>query len=149
MLEIAVLTSKKYSLKDAEMSIASLSQGEIDVLDRVKDALGWHSIKSLAVKYYPACPCRKWWLEALRRSAKFARRTNIVYLLKCLESIQKEWREAAYSGKESLNRLIPKGIKKIKRETIRLEPTNSLPGFANANGREIPLLLRRLAGATF
>ena len=103
---IAELTAKKFTGPEAKMSIASLSQGERDVLDQVREVLGWPSISSLAVKYYPAYPNRKWWLEAIRRVNRWAKRRNIVYFLKCLESIAQERLEAAFSGRPALNRLL-------------------------------------------
>jgi hypothetical protein len=143
MLELANITSIKYTGREAEMSIASLSQGEVDVLNQAREALGWPSIKSLAFKYYPAFPCRKWWLEALRRTQRLARRVNIVYLLKCLQSIQEEWQEVAFSGKPVLNRLIHKATNKVKSNTNRLESTN---GNATFRGRLGPYQRVVLAG---
>jgi len=108
MPSIAELTTRKYKIGEAKKSIALLSQGELDVLEQVRDVLGWPSIVSLAFKYYPAYPHRKWWLEALRRTLKWSHKKNIIYLLKCLQSISAEWAKAAFSGKDALNRLIHK-----------------------------------------
>lgn len=108
MFSITELTGKKYKTEEAKKSIALLSQGEKDVLEQVRDTLGWPSIVSLAFKYYPAFPHRKWWLEALRRTLKWSHKKNIIYLLKCLQSINAEWSEAAFNGRDGLNRLTHK-----------------------------------------
>jgi len=67
-----------------------LSQGEKAVLDQVREALTWPSLLSLAAKYYPLYPHRKWWLAALRRARHYARFVNIRYLLLTLRSIRLE-----------------------------------------------------------
>lgn len=67
-----------------------LGQGEKDVLDQVREALSWSTVLSLAYKYYPLYPHRKWWLTALRRAQKYARFVNIRYLLMTLRSIMLE-----------------------------------------------------------
>jgi len=67
-----------------------LSQGEKDVLGQVRAALTWSTVLSLAYKYYPLYPHRKWWLAALRRAQKYARFVNIRYLLLTLRSIRLE-----------------------------------------------------------
>jgi len=67
-----------------------LSQGEKAVLDQVREALTWPSLLSLAAKYYPLYPHRKWWLAALRRARHYARFVNIRYLLLTLRSIKLE-----------------------------------------------------------
>lgn len=67
-----------------------LSQGERDVLNQVREALTWPTNLSLAYKYYPLYPHRKWWLEALRRAKRWARFVNIRYLLLALHSIKQE-----------------------------------------------------------
>lgn len=68
----------------------SLSAGERDALEQVREAMPWKTIYSLAYKYYPLYPNRKWWLEALRRAQKWARFVNIRYLLLTLRSIKRE-----------------------------------------------------------
>lgn len=68
----------------------TLSNGEKDVLEGVREALTWSTILSLAYKYYPLYPNRKWWLEALRRAQKWARYVNIRYLLLTLRTILRE-----------------------------------------------------------
>lgn len=147
MLDLASLTTKKYTQREAELSIASLTQGEVDVLNQVRDALGWPSIKSLAVKYWPVFSCRKWWLEALRRTQRLARRVNILYILKCLQSIEKEWRELAFSGKEALNRLGHKANSRVKSGTNRLEATSENGTFKGRLGPYQRLVLARVGGA--
>jgi len=68
----------------------SLSSGERNVLETVREALTWPTILSLSYKYYPLYPHRKWWLEALRRAQKWARFVNIRYLLLTLRTIKRE-----------------------------------------------------------
>jgi len=149
MLSITEITSKKYSLKEAAIAIASLSQGEVDVLVQIKDALGWPSIKSLAVKYYPAFPNRKWWLEALRRVNKWARHKNIIYFLKSLQSIAQEHLQAAFSGKAALNRLIHSTNKENTKDINRLESTNEKLHFRGRLGPYQKIVLARMGGVTF
>ena len=67
-----------------------LSQGEKDVLDLVRQSLTWPTALSLAFKYYPLYPHRKWWLAALQRARQYARFVNIRYLLMTLRSIMLE-----------------------------------------------------------
>jgi len=122
MQSIAELTQKRYNIEEAKKSRASLSQGEIDVLEQARVALGWPSILSLAFKYYPAFPNRKWWLEALRRGHKWARRMNITYLLKALQSISEEALNLAFSGKAALNRLVHLNNHGSNKYANRLEP---------------------------
>jgi len=97
-----------FSRKTGDAAVAALSQGETDVLEQVAEILGWRSLESLAVKYLPKFPNRKWWLEARRRVLKYSRTRSITYFLLCLQTIQQEWRKAAFSGKETLNRLVYK-----------------------------------------
>jgi len=95
-----------FSRKTGDAAVAALAQGETDVLEQVAEVLGWRSLESLAVKYFPQFPNRKWWLEAKRRVLKYSRTRSITYFLLCLQTIQQEWRKAAFSGKEALNRLV-------------------------------------------
>jgi len=67
-----------------------LSNGERDLLEGVREAIGWSSILSLAYKYYPLYPHRRWWKEAARRTKKYARYFNIRYLLLTLRTIKQE-----------------------------------------------------------
>jgi len=101
-----------FSRKTGDAAVAALSQGETDVLEQVAEILGWRSLESLAVKYFPKFPNRKWWLEARRRVLKYSRTRSITYFLLCLQTIQQEWRKAAFSGKEALNRLVHKANSK-------------------------------------
>lgn len=149
MFEISAITNIKFTPKDAEMSISKLSQGELDVLEQLREALQWSSIKSLAVKYYPAHPCRKHWLEALRRARNKCDHVNIIYLLKCILSIEREWREAAFSGKPKLNRIIHNYNKYKERDVTRLVCTSNTPEFANAFMGFMPPLMRRQAASAF
>lgn len=146
---IAELITKKYTPGEANNAIASLSQGELDVLKQVRDTLGWPSIKSLAVKYYPAYPNRKWWLEASRRVNKWARKKNITYFLKCLQSIATEHLEAAFSGKGALNRLIHKVTNSSKTTINRLEGTAKGETFRGRLGPYQRVVLARMGGVTF
>lgn len=67
-----------------------LNQGEKDVLNQVREALSWSTVLSLAYKYYPLYPHRKWWINALRRAQRYARFVNIRYLLLTLRTIKAE-----------------------------------------------------------
>ncbi|GAH98689.1 unnamed protein product [marine sediment metagenome] len=90
--ELLTQYQRGYRLPKDRMQPAtnSLSAGERDALEAVREALTWASILSLAYKYYPLYPNRKWWLEALRRAQKWARFVNIRYLLLTLRSIKRE-----------------------------------------------------------
>ena len=123
MLNIAELTTKKYTRTEGRDARGKLSQGEVDVLEQVRQVLGWPTTTSLAVKYFPLYPNRKWWLEAMRRVNHWARRKNIVYFLKCLSSIAQEHLAAAFSGREALNRLVHHTNNKGNKCTNRLEST--------------------------
>jgi len=149
MLNTAQVVSKKYTAREANSAIASLSQGELDVLEQVRDTPGWPSIKSLAVKYYPTFPNRKWWLEAHRRVNKWARRKNIIYFLKALQSIAAEHLEAAFNGKGALNRLIYPRNKDISKGVNRLDETAKTQTFKGKLGPYQRLVLARAGGVTF
>lgn len=99
----------QYSRKAGHQSLNKLSQGEADVLHQAREVLGWPTITSLAHKYYPLYPNRQWWKRALERCTLHKVRTvtlNIVYLLHTLETVKTMALKAAFSGKESLNRLV-------------------------------------------
>lgn len=105
------LVSQKYKSPEGTVAVEALSQGEKDVLEKVRQALGWPSIKSLALKYFPAYRNRKWWAEALRRTITYAEKwkrrriINIRYIMKVLASMaEQKALEAAYSA---ANRLSP------------------------------------------
>lgn len=119
-----------FSRKAGDAAVAALSQGETDALGQVAEVLGWGSLESLAVKYFPKFPNRKWWLEATRRVLRYSRSRNIRYFLLCLQSIQQEWRKAAFSGKEALNRLVQHTTNGCNRGT------NRLVHQANENGNK-------------
>lgn len=110
------LVARKYKGPEAEVAVKELDQGEKDILEQVRQALGWPSIKSLAVKYYPSYRNRKWWMEALRRTlhyaAKWKRRRiiNIRYLLRTLASIAAEKAALAKAKNSADNRLTASGI---------------------------------------
>lgn len=147
MLNVAELTGKKYRIEDGKKSIALLSQGERDVLEQVRATLGWPSIVSLAFKYYPAYHHRKWWLEALRRTLKWSHKKNIQYILKCLQSINDEWAEAAFNGKAALNRLIHHSKDDNTMGTNRLVGQAGKAGIINISGDILPPVLARVGGA--
>lgn len=132
-----------FSRSMGDSAVAALSQGERDILEQVAEVLGWRSLESLAIKYFPKFPNRKWWLEAKRRVLKYSNKRNIIYFLLCLQSIEKEWREAAFSGKPALNRLVYKYDNKVNRIVNRLESTN---GMATFHGRLGPYQRVVLAG---
>lgn len=100
------LVSQKYDKGQSALAMEQLSQGEREVLEKVREALGWPSIKSLAVKYFPAYRNRKWWAEALRRTLHYAakwnrrRLINIRYIMRTLASI-------AQAALQAPNRLSP------------------------------------------
>lgn len=139
------LVSRKYTKPEAVAALAELSQGEKDILEQVRQALGWPSIKSLAVKYFPSFRNRKWWAEALRRTlhyaAKWKRRRiiNIRYILRALGSIAAEKAERAKAELSASNRLTATGI--FERcssyrygETNRLTTRSKLRGAARYLG---------------
>lgn len=80
-----------------------LSQGEKDVLDLVRQSLTWSTVLSLAYKYYPLYPHRKWWLAALQRARQYARFVNIRYLLMTLRTIMLEKAAARQKTMEGLS----------------------------------------------
>lgn len=81
----------------------TLSNGEKDVLEGVREALTWPTSLSLAYKYYPLYPNRKMWLEALRRAKAWARYVNIRYILLTLRSIKREKEAERQKTMESLS----------------------------------------------
>jgi hypothetical protein len=135
-----------FSRKDGDAAVASLSQGERDVLEQVAEVLGWRSLESLAVKYFPKFPNRKWWLEATRRVLKYSRSRNIVYFLLCLQSIEREALTLAFSGKQALNRLVYKANSKVVRSTNRLESMNESKTFRGRVGPLQRVVLARMGG---
>jgi len=111
-----------FSRKEGDAAVAALSQGEQDVLGQVAEVLGWRSLESLAVKYFPKFPNRKMWLEAMRRVSKYSRLRNITYFLLCLQTIEKEFRAAALASKEGFNRLVYNTNNRFNKGTNRLVP---------------------------
>ena len=148
MSSIEQLIKQKYDLLANQEKIDSLSQGELDVLEQVRDTLGWPSIKSLAIKYYPAFPNRKWWLEAQRRVNKWAHKKNILYFLKCLQSIAAERLEAAFNGRAALNRLIRKANSTNISIVNRLEGIAEEKTFRGRLGPYQRVVLARMGGVT-
>lgn len=115
----------EYTRRDGHKSLDALSQGETDVLNRAREALGWPTLTSLAHKYYKLYPDRKWWQRALERCARQTIRTttlNIVYLLHALETVKAMAMKAAFSGKGVLNRLVHSTNSSLFKETNRLVP---------------------------
>jgi len=117
-----------FSRKTGDAAVDALSQGEQDVLERVAEILGWRSLESLAVKYFPKFPNRKMWLEAMRRVSKYSRLRNITYFLLCLQTIEKEFRAAALASKEGFNRLVHNTNNRFNKGTNRLVPQASNSG---------------------
>lgn len=129
----------QYSRRDGHRSLDKLSQGEVDILNLAREALGWPSITSLAHKYYPLYPDRKWWKRALERCARQKVRTvtlNIVYLLHALATIKAMAVKAAFSGNGVLNRLVQSTNNKSNRDSNRLVPQQ---GIVNNGGRNLGL----------
>lgn len=121
----------QYTRTAGRQSVNALSQGEADILNMAREALGWPTITSLAYKYYPLCPNRKWWQRALERCSHHKIRTvtlNIRYLLLTIESVRTMALKAAFSGKGVLNRLVH------STNTTSLRGSNRLvPGRQNIN----------------
>ncbi len=132
---IATIIAQKYTLKDAEIASERLSPGEKAVLQEVAAELGWPSIKSLVVKYFPVCPRHDLWQTALHRMRHRARRTNIRYLLKTLQSIMEELKGKAYSGRESRNRLSSRLERHIRSKDIDLSRVQSIRERAVAQNK--------------
>ena len=139
---------KAFSRAAGDAAVAALSQGEKDVLWPVAEILGWKSLESLAVKYFPKFPNRKWWLEAKRRTLKYSKLRNITYFLLCLQSIEKEWRDKAFSGKEALNRLIHKANNTNISTVNRLEDIAEEKTFRGRLGPYQRVVLARMGGVT-
>jgi len=119
----------RYPMKLAPPALQRLSQGEKDQLELARQRLSWPTIISLAVKYYPLYPCRKWWQRALERCSHHKVNTatlNISYLLLTLETIKKWGLRAAYqSTKGAVNRLT-QGVNKKETGDNRLTPTSGV-----------------------
>lgn len=119
----------RYPMKLAPPALHRLSQGEKDQLEEARQRLGWPTILSLAVKYYPLYPCHKWWQRALIRCSYHKVRTatlNISYLLLTLETIKKWGLLAAYqSTKRAVNRLT-QSVNKKETGDNRLTPTSGI-----------------------
>lgn len=99
----------RYPIHLARARLKLMTQGEKDQLEEARERLGWPTILSLAMKYYPLYPCRKWWQRAIERCGHHKSRTatlNIVYLLRTIESVKK-WSltQAFKSTVETANRL--------------------------------------------
>ena len=99
----------RYNPQHARTRLKLMTQGEKDQLEAARERLGWPTILSLAMKYYPLYPCRKWWQKALARCSHYKARTatlNIIYLLRTIESV-KQWSltRAYQSTRETVNRL--------------------------------------------
>lgn len=148
-MDITVLTARQYTTEESRIATESLSPEVVAVLDQVREALGWPSIKSLAVKYYSAFPFYDRWQTALRRTQRCARRPNIVYLLKTLESIGRELEGKAYSGRRELTRLssrLESTFREKKRISNRLQSRMRNTTSRSAADLTGPLAARVLAG---
>jgi len=98
----------KYTRAEGRRAREKLHQGEIDVLESCREALGWPSITSLAAKYYPLYPHRKAWRHALLKCRHCKCKTatlNIKYLLHVVITKWEEILAACYPPREALNRL--------------------------------------------
>lgn len=98
----------EYGRAAPRKALAKLSQGEIDVLEDCRRELGWPTISSLAVKYYPLYPYHKLWARALSHCRLYKVRTatlNIKYLLLAVITQVRYSLEAQHSGGPPANRL--------------------------------------------
>lgn len=98
-----------YPRRQGWKAVANLSQGERDVLEMARLTLGWVSITSLACKYWPLYPERKLWQRAVERCSHYQPRYKthpIQYLLLTLATVKAWALEAAFSGREDLNRIV-------------------------------------------
>ncbi len=78
--------AEKYPRGTGAESMERLAQGEFDILDSCRQALGWRTVTSLAYKYYPLYPSRQCWKRALAICMRYkdkwrTRSLNIKYLL--------------------------------------------------------------------
>lgn len=99
----------KYTRLEGHQAVIDLSQGELDVLELAREALGWPTITSLATKYYPLYPHRKAWYYALQKCKQMQVRTktlNIKYLLLAVISQVAERLERAFIPGTAPNRLV-------------------------------------------
>lgn len=146
-MDIMSLTTRQYTAEESRIATEALSPEVVVVLDQVRAALGWPSIKSLATKYYAAFPYYDRWQTALRRTRFYARRPNIAYLLKTLESIQQELEGKAYSGRQSLSRLSSRLEASFRKDGTlsRLQSTPTVHISHNAADLRGPLAKRVLA----
>lgn len=64
------LVAMRYQHRQGEVAVSKLAQGEIDILEQARQSLGWHSIYSLAYKWYPLYPYRKCWQRALEKCSQ-------------------------------------------------------------------------------
>ncbi len=134
-MDIGTIIAQKYNLKDAEAAIERLSAGEKAVLQEVAADFGWPSIKSLAVKYFPACRRHDLWQTARHRMLQRATRPNIKYLLKTLQSIMDALEGKAFSGRESLNRVTNRLERDIQKKDISLSRVQSIRERAIAQNK--------------
>ncbi len=134
-MDISTIIARQYTSKESQPAMARLSPAEVAVLEEVAAELGWPSIKSLVVKYFPVCPRHDLWQTALHRMRHRARRTNIRYLLKTLQSIMEELKGKAYSGRESLNRLSSRLERHIQKKDISLSRVQSIRERAIAQNK--------------
>ena len=118
--EVAKSTYPRYKgVRAAE----ALAQGEVDILEMVRQALGWPSIYSLAYKWYPLYPHRHCWKRALARCQTQKLRTatlNIKYLLLAVITEVKRSLSKAFSGRDALNRLLQSTRNTNNKERNRL-----------------------------
>lgn len=141
----ALLT--RYNPHQARARLKLMPQGEKDILEEARARLGWPTSLSLAMKYYPLYPCRKWWQRAMERCSRHKVRTatlNIVYLLRTIETV-KQWSltRAYHSTVETVNRLTHRYTDK---EDNRLTH-HAQPGILNlpADDRRMSTFMLRAA----
>jgi len=134
--------ARHYSRTAGRKSASHLAQGEIDILEQCRLALGWPSILSLAIKYYALYPHRKCWNRALQRCRRAQIRTstlNIKYLLLTVISCVRESLARSFNGSGALNRLVQPYKKEYKKGVNRLTRYDAL--FSPAPGSRQAALL--------
>lgn len=121
------LVELRYRRSKGVAAAEALAQGERDILELVRQALGWNSIYSLAYKWYPLYPYRHDWKRALEKCSqqKLKTRTlNLKYLLLAVITQVKLSLMRAFSGKASLNRLLHRNNTNNSNGSYRLTHPN-------------------------
>lgn len=122
------LVQWRYRHADGVRAVADMATGERDTLEEARRQLGWPSILSLAVKWYPICPSRTVWKRALEKcrldritSARHTATLNLKYLLLAVLTKAQESLKASYGA----NRLLHSSNNKDTIDPYRL---TSAPG---------------------